>query len=140
MGTNRALGVGIEVGDAITAEQGVPAHVDDVAQEEGISRSTLLRRLGGPRGSLDEAVRAWGVDPGAPSGSGPGGGGRNPPHRCALAERTDHGGSILMHFLTRPIQEAVPEIEVLDSEQVCDVFATMFPHAVALPASEGSNE
>ncbi|MGI5488027.1 TetR/AcrR family transcriptional regulator [Microtetraspora malaysiensis] len=35
-----------------------------IAQEAGISRSTLLRRLGGTRQALDEAVRAAGVDPG----------------------------------------------------------------------------
>lgn len=35
-----------------------------IAQEAGISRSTLLRRLGGTRGPLDDAVRARGVDPG----------------------------------------------------------------------------
>lgn len=34
-----------------------------IAREAGISRSTLLRRLGGTRSALDEAVRA-GVDPG----------------------------------------------------------------------------
>ncbi|MBZ9638820.1 TetR/AcrR family transcriptional regulator [Streptomyces sp. PSKA30] len=33
-----------------------------IAQEAGISRSTLLRRLGGGRRELDEAVRAAGVD------------------------------------------------------------------------------
>ncbi|MGL6237129.1 MAG: TetR/AcrR family transcriptional regulator [Segniliparus sp.] len=36
----------------------------EVAREAGISRSTLLRRLGGTRHALDEAVRAAGVDPG----------------------------------------------------------------------------
>ncbi|ERG69221.1 TetR/AcrR family transcriptional regulator [Segniliparus rugosus] len=36
----------------------------DVAREAGISRSTLLRRLGGTRHALDAAVRAAGVDPG----------------------------------------------------------------------------
>ncbi|MFC3521430.1 TetR/AcrR family transcriptional regulator [Streptomonospora nanhaiensis] len=36
----------------------------EIALEAGISRSTLLRRLGGPREALDEAVRAAGVDPG----------------------------------------------------------------------------
>ncbi len=36
----------------------------DIAQEAGISRSTLLRRLGGTRQSLDEALRAAGVEPG----------------------------------------------------------------------------
>ncbi|WEH41752.1 TetR/AcrR family transcriptional regulator [Streptomyces sp. AM 2-1-1] len=35
-----------------------------IAAEAGISRSTLLRRLGGARHALDEAVRAAGVDPG----------------------------------------------------------------------------
>ncbi|MEU7499413.1 TetR/AcrR family transcriptional regulator [Streptomyces griseofuscus] len=35
-----------------------------VAEEAGISRSTLLRRLGGSRAALDEAVRATGIDPG----------------------------------------------------------------------------
>ncbi|WP_234352202.1 MULTISPECIES: TetR/AcrR family transcriptional regulator [unclassified Streptomyces] len=35
-----------------------------VAEEAGISRSTLMRRLGGSRSALDEAVRAAGVDPG----------------------------------------------------------------------------
>ncbi|MCX5214773.1 TetR/AcrR family transcriptional regulator [Kitasatospora sp. NBC_00240] len=36
----------------------------DIAQEAGISRSTLLRRLGGTRQTLDEALRAAGVEPG----------------------------------------------------------------------------
>jgi AcrR family transcriptional regulator len=35
-----------------------------IAREAGISRSTLLRRLGGTRAALDEAVRTAGVDPG----------------------------------------------------------------------------
>jgi AcrR family transcriptional regulator len=35
-----------------------------IAREAGVSRSTLLRRLGGSRVALDEAVRAGGVDPG----------------------------------------------------------------------------
>lgn len=35
-----------------------------IAREAGVSRSTLLRRLGGTRAALDEAVRAAGVDPG----------------------------------------------------------------------------
>ena len=35
-----------------------------IAREAGISRSTLIRRLGGSRTTLDEAVRAAGVDPG----------------------------------------------------------------------------
>ncbi|MEV7087757.1 TetR/AcrR family transcriptional regulator [Streptomyces sp. NPDC093085] len=34
-----------------------------VAEEAGISRSTLMRRLGGTRQALDDAVRAAGVDP-----------------------------------------------------------------------------
>ena len=35
-----------------------------IAARAGMSRSTLLRRLGGSRSALDEAVRAAGVDPG----------------------------------------------------------------------------
>ncbi|MET8541758.1 TetR/AcrR family transcriptional regulator [Kitasatospora sp. NPDC004799] len=35
-----------------------------IAATAGISRSTLLRRLGGSRAALDEAVRRAGVDPG----------------------------------------------------------------------------
>ena len=35
-----------------------------IAREAGISRSSLIRRLGGSRTTLDEAVRAAGVDPG----------------------------------------------------------------------------
>ncbi|MFF0861434.1 TetR/AcrR family transcriptional regulator [Nonomuraea sp. NPDC003560] len=35
-----------------------------IAQEAGVSRSTLLRRVGGTRQALDAAVRAAGVDPG----------------------------------------------------------------------------
>jgi AcrR family transcriptional regulator len=35
-----------------------------IAQVAGVSRSTLVRRLGGSRRALDEAVRAAGVDPG----------------------------------------------------------------------------
>ncbi|MGH3853892.1 MAG: TetR family transcriptional regulator [Pseudonocardiaceae bacterium] len=35
-----------------------------LAAAAGISRSTLLRRIGGSRRALDDAVRAAGVDPG----------------------------------------------------------------------------
>src|SRR5262245_62388288 len=35
-----------------------------IAAEAGISRSTLLRRFGGSRTALNDAVRAAGVDPG----------------------------------------------------------------------------
>lgn len=38
--------------------------IDKIAREAGVSRSTLLRRLGGSRTALDDAVRATGVDPG----------------------------------------------------------------------------
>ncbi|GAA3311602.1 hypothetical protein GCM10020295_81650 [Streptomyces cinereospinus] len=46
-------------------ERGVPAAdltLRDIAREAGISRSTLLRRLGGTRQALDEALRAAGVE------------------------------------------------------------------------------
>lgn len=35
-----------------------------IAREAGVSRSTMLRRLGGSRAALDDAVRAAGIDPG----------------------------------------------------------------------------
>ncbi|MEU6711683.1 TetR/AcrR family transcriptional regulator [Nonomuraea sp. NPDC046802] len=35
-----------------------------IAKEAGVSRATLLRKLGGTRHRLDEAVRAAGIDPG----------------------------------------------------------------------------
>ena len=38
--------------------------VSAIAAEANISRSTLLRRLGGSRSALDAAVRAAGIDPG----------------------------------------------------------------------------
>ena len=42
----------------------VEVPVDAIAAEAQMSRSTLLRRLGGSRGVLDAAVRAAGIDPG----------------------------------------------------------------------------
>jgi AcrR family transcriptional regulator len=36
----------------------------EIAQEAGISRSTLMRRLGGARSALEEALRTAGVEPG----------------------------------------------------------------------------
>jgi AcrR family transcriptional regulator len=50
-----AAELGVDVAD-------VPVPV--IAQYAGVSRSTLLRRFGGSRAGLDEAVRARGVDPG----------------------------------------------------------------------------
>ncbi|WP_273735196.1 TetR/AcrR family transcriptional regulator [Mycolicibacterium septicum] len=50
-----AADLGIDVAD-------VPAPV--IARYAGVSRSTLLRRFGGSRAGLDQAVRASGVDPG----------------------------------------------------------------------------
>ncbi|MFV0407422.1 MAG: TetR/AcrR family transcriptional regulator [Propioniciclava sp.] len=41
--------------------------VAEIARRAGMSRATMLRRLGGTRGPLDEAVRARGVDPGGRS-------------------------------------------------------------------------
>lgn len=48
-------------------DRGVPVAdvpVIAIAEEAGVSRSTLMRRLGGARHALDEAVRETGVDPG----------------------------------------------------------------------------
>lgn len=78
------------VAAALSAARARDADVADVplnviAATAGISRSTLLRRLGGTRVSLDEAVRAAGVDPG----------GRRPVRERALAAAahliSDHG-------------------------------------------------
>ncbi|MFE6447153.1 TetR/AcrR family transcriptional regulator [Nocardiopsis dassonvillei] len=57
------------VSAAVRASENLGKDVADVpliaiAEEAGISRSTLLRRVGGSRRALDEAVRASGVDPG----------------------------------------------------------------------------
>lgn len=54
---------------ALRASRSLSKDVADVpviaiAKEAGMSRSTLIRRLGGSRASLDEAVRAAGHDPG----------------------------------------------------------------------------
>ena len=54
-----ALGAANEFGKDVAD---VPVTV--IARHAGISRSTLLRRLGGSRAALDEAVRARGYDPG----------------------------------------------------------------------------
>ncbi|MFI1568671.1 TetR/AcrR family transcriptional regulator [Streptomyces sp. NPDC020490] len=51
----------------VSRRRGVPVAdvpIIAVAEEAGLSRSTLMRRLGGSRRALDEAVRAAGVDPG----------------------------------------------------------------------------
>ncbi len=51
----------------VAEAKGVPVAevpLQAVAREAGVSRSTLLRRLGGTRRALDEAVRAAGADPG----------------------------------------------------------------------------
>lgn len=67
-----------------------------IAAEAGISRSTLLRRIGGSRHALDEAVRAAGVDPGG-----------RPPVR----ERAVHAGAHLIseHGLAAATLEAVAD-------------------------------
>lgn len=57
---------------ALEAAQALERDVHDVsvaeiARHAGMSRATLLRRLGGTRGPLDEAVRESGVDPGGRS-------------------------------------------------------------------------
>lgn len=67
-------GVGVTVGEdlvqaALRAARALGKDVADVpviaiAREAGISRSTLIRRLGGTRDTLDAAVRATGVDTG----------------------------------------------------------------------------
>lgn len=53
--------------------------ISAIAAEAGVSRSTLIRKLGGSRGALDAAVRAAGIDPG----------GRPPVRLRALAAAAD---------------------------------------------------
>ncbi len=60
---------GAFVDAALQAAKKLDKHVAEVpitaiAHHAGVSRSTLLRRLGGSRAPLDEAVRGRGVDPG----------------------------------------------------------------------------
>ena len=57
----------VEAALLAAAELGVDVadvSVPVIARYAGVSRSTLLRRFGGSRAGLDEAVRARGVDPG----------------------------------------------------------------------------
>ncbi|MFC5835298.1 TetR/AcrR family transcriptional regulator [Nonomuraea insulae] len=66
--TSRRIPVDV-VQAALRAAERLGKDVGDVpvlaiAREAGVSRSTLLRRIGGSRQALDEAVRAAGVDPG----------------------------------------------------------------------------
>lgn len=72
--TEPVAGVSAAVGDdlvhaALRAADALGKDVADVpviaiAREAGLSRSTLIRRLGGTRANLDAAVAAAGVDPG----------------------------------------------------------------------------
>ena len=78
-GVKRAVGdsdAAVVAGDlvqaALRAARDLDKDVADVpvaaiAAQLGVSRSTLLRRLGGSRAALDGAVRAAGVDPGGQS-------------------------------------------------------------------------
>lgn len=66
--TSRRIPVDV-VAAALRAAERLNKDVADVpvlviAEEAGVSRSTLMRRLGGSRRALDEAVRAAGTDPG----------------------------------------------------------------------------
>jgi AcrR family transcriptional regulator len=70
--------------------------VSAIAAEADISRSTLLRRLGGSRSSLDAAVRAAGIDPG----------GRPPVRQRAL---TAAAGLVSENGLAAATLEAIAE-------------------------------
>ncbi|XRQ11834.1 TetR family transcriptional regulator [Actinomadura welshii] len=57
----------VETAIRVARERGVgvaDVPIGVLAEAAGVSRSTLVRRLGGTRRTLDEAVRAAGVDPG----------------------------------------------------------------------------
>lgn len=68
--TPESAAIGTDLVDAaLRAARSLGKDVADVpviaiAREAGVSRSTLIRRLGGSRAALDSAVRAAGVDPG----------------------------------------------------------------------------
>ena len=76
----------------------------EIAKRAGISRSTLLRRLGGTRASLDEALRAAGVDPG----------GQRPVRERAI----DAGG----RFISRRGLSAAT-LEAVATEAGCSVYS-----------------
>lgn len=76
-----------------------------IASAAGISRSTLLRRLGGSRAALDDAVRAAGVDPGG-----------RPPVRERAVEAaaelvSEHGlGAVTLDAVARAAGCSVPSL------------------------------
>ncbi|WP_405010082.1 TetR/AcrR family transcriptional regulator [Kitasatospora sp. NBC_01539] len=79
----------------------------DIAHEAGISRSTLLRRLGGTRLALDEALRAAGVEPG----------GRKPVRERAIEATgtliSEHGlGTVTFERVAAAAECSVPSLYV----------------------------
>ncbi|MBC6468875.1 TetR/AcrR family transcriptional regulator [Actinomadura alba] len=79
-----------------------------IATAAGISRSTLLRRLGGTRAALDEAVRQAGVDPG----------GRPPVRERAITAAArliaDQGlGAITLDAVADAAQCSLPSLHVV---------------------------
>jgi AcrR family transcriptional regulator len=78
--------------------------VVSIAAEAGISRSTLLRRLGGSRAALDAAVRSAGVDPGG-----------QPPVRVRALEAT---AELISEFGL-----ASTTLEAVAARAACSVFS-----------------
>jgi AcrR family transcriptional regulator len=78
--------------------------VTAIATEAGTSRSTLLRRLGGSRAALDDAVRAAGIDTG----------GRPPVRIRAL----DAAAALISEFGL-----AAATLEAVAAESQCSVFS-----------------
>ncbi|MGU3585660.1 TetR/AcrR family transcriptional regulator [Rhodococcus sp. C26F] len=76
----------------------------EIAKRAGISRSTLLRRLGGTRSALDEALRAAGIDPG----------GQQP-----VRERAVEAGA---HLISR-LGLASATLESVAAEAGCSVYS-----------------
>ena len=83
--------------------------IAEIAREAGLSRSTLLRRIGGTRQALDEAVRQRGVDPG----------GQRP-----VRERAIEAGAHLIgaHGLAAFTLEAVAEAAQCSAHSLYAVF------------------
>ncbi|MEU3569545.1 TetR/AcrR family transcriptional regulator [Kitasatospora sp. NPDC036755] len=101
-----------------------------IAAAAGISRSTLLRRLGGSRAALDEAVREAGVDPG----------GRPPVRERAIAAAAvlvaERGlGEVTLDAVADRADCSLPSLHTV-FEGRDGLFAAVFERHSALPDLE----
>jgi AcrR family transcriptional regulator len=101
-----------------------------IAAAAGISRSTLLRRLGGSRAALDEAVRQAGVDPG----------GRPPVRDRAIAAAAqliaEHGlGTLTLDAVAAAAECSVPSLHAVFQGHD-GLLAAVFDHYGPVPELE----